>query len=53
MLERFEGLAEVSGRERDKRVKGWGKLYGLGRVRGVDGVVRKGVDFREYVDIGN
>lgn len=52
MLERFEGLGEVKGRERDKRVKSWGKLYGLGRVRGVDGVARRGVDFGENVNVG-
>lgn len=53
MLDRFEGLGEVKGRERNKRIKAWGKLYGLGRVTGVDGAVRRGVDFREHVNVGS
>ena len=53
MLERFDGLGEIKGRERNKQIEGWGKLYGLGRISGVDGIVRRGVDFREYVNVGS
>jgi hypothetical protein len=50
MLERFDGLGETDGKDRNKRVESWGKVYGIGRVRGVDGVVRRGVDFGEYIE---
>jgi len=52
MLDRFDGLGEMNGRERNKCVKQWGRLYGMGRVRGSDGVVRRGIDFREHVNAG-
>lgn len=52
MLEKFEGLGEVKGGERRTQIEGWGKVYGAGRVRGVDGVVRKGVDFEEFIEGG-
>jgi hypothetical protein len=44
MVARFEGVAEMGGRERERVVKGWGERYGFGRWRGVDGVERWGVD---------
>lgn len=52
MLERFEGLGEMEGKERRSRIVGWGERFGVGRVRGVDGVLRRGVDFEGSIEGG-
>jgi len=50
MLGNFGGLAETEARERRAAIEGWGRKFGLGRVNGVDGVARRGVDFEENIE---
>ena len=49
MLGDFRDLSELSGRERDATIRGWGKAYSLGDVVGGDGVMRWGVDEEMFV----
>lgn len=49
MRENFEGMATLSGKERDDRVKKWRKNYRFGQVMGVDGVQRTGIDDSDLV----
>ena len=44
MLSDFGGMAELRERERNKAVHGWRKRYAMGRLIGLDGVERVGVD---------
>ena len=41
----FSELSVLGTAERDRVVAGWGRVYGLKKVRGVDGVMRWGVDY--------
>lgn len=50
MVERFKGLGDLSEKERDEAIEGFGGRYAMGHVRGVDGVSKLGVDFEEFVD---
>ncbi|KAI9742735.1 MAG: hypothetical protein M1835_003011 [Candelina submexicana] len=44
LLEDFEALEGLDEKERDKRIRSWGKRYEFGKKMGVDGVVRWAVD---------
>ena len=52
MLSEFRGLAELEKKSRDEVVQGWGKGYRMGRLMGVDGVERWGVDEDIFVNAG-
>ena len=45
----FRGLSMEGRRERDGVVRGWGKMYSIGSVVGVDGVEREGVEESVFV----
>lgn len=44
MLGDFEGMALMGRKARDKTVQEWDKRYTMGRLIGVDGVEREGID---------
>ncbi len=44
MLMDFGGMAELREQERNRAVHGWGKRYAMGKMIGLDGVERVGVD---------
>ncbi|KAL9035575.1 MAG: hypothetical protein Q9180_004791, partial [Flavoplaca navasiana] len=52
MLSEFQGLAELDEKSRDEVVQGWGMGYRMGRLVGVDGVERWGVDEDIFVEAG-
>ncbi len=52
MLSEFRGLAELDEKSRNKVVQGWGRGYRMGRLVGVDGVERWGVDEDIFVNAG-
>ena len=49
ILEDFRGMAKLEERERDATIRGWGKYYAMGSVKGVDGVEREGIDDQTFV----
>lgn len=51
MLSSFAPLADYEEKYRNREVESWGFRFGIGKVRGVDGVVRRGVDFEQFVDL--
>ena len=44
MLEDFAGMSTLEKKQRDAIIKGWGKGYSMGRLIGIDGVERDGID---------
>ena len=49
MLGDFRGMAQLDRRTRDDIVRDWDKRYSMGRLVGVDGVEREGVDESVFV----
>ena len=49
MLGDFRGMAQLDRRTRDGIVRDWDKRYAMGRLVGVDGVEREGVDESVFV----
>ena len=52
MLSEFRGLAGLDEKSRDEVVQGWGRGYRMGRLVGLDGVERWGVDEDIFVNAG-
>ena len=49
MLQDFEGMSTLHQEERDEKVNGWGKMYSMGSLVGVDKVERRGIDEASFV----
>ncbi|KAH0565071.1 hypothetical protein GP486_001539 [Trichoglossum hirsutum] len=49
MVKDFQGMAEAEGRLRDKTLMKMGKNYWLGKVEGVDGIERIGIEAKDDV----
>lgn len=47
----FSGMAMMDGKTRDRTVNDWDKRYAMGRLIGVDGVEREGVDESMFVGV--
>lgn len=50
MLGNFEGMGMMGREERNNVVRGWGKVYSMGMVVGLDGVEREGIDEAVFVE---
>lgn len=44
MLEDFKNMSRMRRKERDEAVRCWNKIYAMGKLIGVDGVDREGID---------
>ena len=50
MLGDFEGMGIMRREEIEDIVRGWGKVYSMGMLVGVDGVEREGIDEAAFVE---
>lgn len=49
MLKDFKGMSRMRRKKRDEAVKRWDKTYAMGKLIGVNGVNREGINESKFV----